>query len=281
MSKSFTLCVVFSLLLINKTFAQGCCLSGNSDGFPILAMNTDFKAAHEAPEPLNYTPAKGSMVSFETVDGTNGNAFYVPSDQPTNNVLLIFHEWWGLNDYIKREAERWQEMLGNIDVYAVDLYDGKVATDQPTASKLSSGLDKKRAMNIVNGAIAVSGKDKRVATLGWCMGGTWSLNAALAAGSRSAATVMYYGFPETDQKKINALNSDVLYMWASRDKFITRDVVEKFQNQVQETGHYMTLHTFEADHAFANPSNPKHDKTATAQAEKLTLAFLREKLQLE
>jgi carboxymethylenebutenolidase len=247
----------------------------------MLALNTDFMAAHEAPEPFNYTPAKGSMINFKTLDGTDGHAFYVPSDQPATNVLLVFHEWWGLNDYIKREAERWQGMLGNIDVYAVDLYDGKLAIDQATASKLSSSLDKKRAENIVKGALAKSGKDKRVATLGWCMGGTWALNAAILAGERSAATVMYYGFPETDQKKINQLKNDVLYMWASQDKFITRDVVERFQNQVQEAGRYMTMHTFTADHAFANPSNPKHDRIASAQAEKLAVAFLKEKLQLE
>ena len=83
---------------------------------------------------------------------------------------------------IKREAERWQGLLGNVDVYAVDLYDGQVATDQARASKLSSSLNKKRAENIIKGVLAASGKDKRVATLGWCMGGTWSLNAALLAG---------------------------------------------------------------------------------------------------
>jgi carboxymethylenebutenolidase len=166
-------------------------------------------------------------------------------------------------------------------VYAVDLYDGQVASDQATASKLSSSLDKKRAENIVKGALAKSGKDNRVATLGWCMGGTWALNASIAAGNRSAATVMYYGFPETDQKKINQLKSDVLYIWGSQDKHITKEVVEHFQNQVQEAGRYMTLHSFSADHAFANPSNPKHNKTASAQAEQLAVAFLKEKLQLE
>lgn len=247
----------------------------------MLAMNKDFVAAHESPDPFNYTPAKGSMISFATLDGKDGQAFYVPSDQTATNVLLIFHEWWGLNDYIKREAERWQDMLGNVDVYAVDLYDGMVAGDQPTASKLSSSLDKKRAENIVKGALAKAGKDRRVATLGWCMGGSWAFNAAVLAGGRSAATVMYYGFPETEQKKINQLKSDVLYMWASQDKFITKDIIERFQNQVQEAGRQITLHTFNADHAFANPSNPKHDKIASAEAEKLAVTFLKEKLQLE
>lgn len=277
MSRLLTLfaCVLFS----SVSRAQNCCV--NSSNFPMLAMNTDFIAAHASPEPFNYTPAKGSMVSFATLDGKDGQAFYVPSDQATTNVLLIFHEWWGLNDYIKQEAERWQSMLGNVDVYAVDLYDGKVANDQATASKLSSSLDKKRAENIVKGTLAKAGKDRRVATLGWCMGGSWAFNAAVLAGGRSAATVMYYGFPETDQRKINQLKSDILYIWASQDKFITREVIDRFQEQVQEAGRDITLHTFNADHAFANPSNPKHDQIASAQAEKLAVAFLKEKLQLE
>jgi carboxymethylenebutenolidase len=279
MYRSFALCALLLLLFAGRINAQSCC--ANSGDFPLLAMNDDFIAAHLAPLPLNYSPGHGSIVNFETLDGKDGRAFYLPSDQHATSVLLIFHEWWGLNDYIKREAERWQGLLGNVDVYAVDLYDGQVATDQATASKLSSSLNKKRAENIIKGVLAASGKDKRVATLGWCMGGTWSLNAALLAGDRSAATVMYYGFPEKDQKKISNLKSDILYIWGSQDKFITRDVVEHFQNQVQEAGRYMTLHTFNADHAFANPSNPKHDKAASAQAEELALKFLKEKLQLE
>jgi hypothetical protein len=41
------------------------------------------------------------------------------------------------------------------------------------------------------------------------------------------------------------------------------------------------MQTFDAVHAFANPSNPKHDMLATKQAEQIAKKFLTEKLQLQ
>lgn len=272
------------LMLIGVLYAQAqsCCSRGNSSDFKMLALNEDFKASHLPPLPLDYTPAANSaMISFETKDGKKGNAFYVPSDEPTNKVLIIFHEWWGLNDYIKREAERWQKMLGNIDVYAVDLYDGQVAADAATAGKLANSLDQKRGENIINGLLSKIGNDKMIATLGWCMGGTWSFTGTLLAGKRAAACVMYYGFPEKNDKKIKTLNCDVLYMRAMKDNYITKDVVNVFAQKVQATGHTFELHEYDAVHAFANPSNPKYDALAAKQAEAITLQFLKTKMQLD
>lgn len=280
MKNLFFLCC--ALLGFNYAQGQSCCNTSVYNGdFAMLAMNTDFQASHEAPLPLNYAPAKGSIITFKTDDANkDGIAFYVPSDNTTTNVVFMFHEWWGLNDYIKREAERWQEMLGNVDVYAIDLYDGAVATTPEQAGKLSSGLDKKRAENIIKGAMARAGMDVRVASIGWCMGGSWAFTASLLAGNQDAGTVMYYGFPETDEKKIATLQNDVLYIWASRDAHITKPVVDKFGEEIKKTGHKFEMHTFDAVHAFANPSNPNHDALATQQAEQLSVKFLKAKLQL-
>src|SRR5438105_3414864 len=127
MKKLLTFCILF---IVSQTTgqAQSCCMKRGSE-WQTLAMSKAFRDSHEPPAPFHYDAPKGSMVSFNCLDGKTGQAFYVPSDQPTNKVLIIFHEWWGLNDYIKREAVRWQGLLGNIDVYAVDLFDGEVTDD--------------------------------------------------------------------------------------------------------------------------------------------------------
>ncbi|MBS1771777.1 MAG: dienelactone hydrolase family protein [Bacteroidetes bacterium] len=264
----------------SNIFAQSCCVK--KEGFQMLALNADFKAAHLSPEPLDYKPKTGAMIKFHTLDaGKDGQAFYVPSDEPTNKVLIICHEWWGLNDYMKREAERWQQKLGNVDVYAVDLFDGQVAATPDVAGKLANGLDNKRAETILKGLISKIGMNNTIATLGWCMGGSWSFQATLLANEQAAGCVMYYGFPEKESKKIKQLRADVLYIWASQDKFITKDVVDEFASAVKATGHKFGFHSFDAVHAFANPSNPKHDKLLAAEAEDLSIKFLKEKLQLD
>jgi len=269
------LCMVIPFLRGN---AQSCC--EKQMDMQLLALNVDFKALHAAPEPFEYTPKAGSeMIRFPTPDGKQGGAFYVPSPKPANKVLIIFHEWWGLNDYIKQEAERWQEKLGgNIDVYAIDLYDGKVGTTPDEAGKLMHALTQQRGDAIIKGLLQKIGSNKKIATLGWCMGGSWSFTGAVAAGRQCVGCVMYYGFPEQDTKRIRPLQADVLYVRGDKDKSIPENAVLGFQQLVQATGQSFSLHRFDAPHAFANPSNPAYDKKLVATAEALTLAFLKKKL---
>jgi carboxymethylenebutenolidase len=281
MKKTTTmLLAALCLLLHHNTQAQSCCqkpAKGNT--MQALALNKSFKAAHEAPLPLEYTPEKGTAISYTVAGGADGNAFYVPADEPSGKALIVVHEWWGLNDYIKREAERWQKLLGGkVDVYAIDLYDGKVASTPDEAGKLMGGMDPKRADAIVAGLVQKIGSGKKIATLGWCMGGSWSFTAAVAAGSQAAGCVMYYGFPEKDPARIRNIKCDVLYIRGSKDNYIKLSDVEQFETAVKNRGRNITMYSFDAVHAFANPSNPKYDAKAAGEAQGYTLKFLKEKL---
>lgn len=270
----FFIATFLSLAVIMQVKAQICCQKNGN--IQVLALNTDFKAAHDAPEPFVYTPESTSkMISFATPDGKQGSAFYIPSSAASNKVLIVFHEWWGLNDYIKREAERLHNSIGDVAVYAIDLYDGVVASDPNTAGKLMSELKAERANAIIKGLLNQIGADKKVATIGWCMGGSWSFSGTIAAGKQSVGCVMYYGFPETDKKVIGKLNTDVLYIRGTEDKFIDAKSVIDFGKQVKAAGHHFTQKDFKADHAFANPSNPHFDATSADGAMKLSLAFLK------
>ncbi|MCW3122030.1 MAG: dienelactone hydrolase family protein [Flavipsychrobacter sp.] len=261
-----------------NTNAQSCCKKPTGKGMQALALNKSFKAAHEAPLPINYSPEKGSMIQFPVAGGKEGNAFFVPATGQTDNVLFVFHEWWGLNDYIKKEAEHLQTMLGgNVDVYAIDLYDGNTAVTPDEASKLMSGLDPVRAEAIINGAIQKIGK-KNIATIGWCMGGSWSFTGAVLAGPKALGCVMYYGFPEKNAAKIKPLRCDVLYVRANQDGFIKAADVTEFGTKVKVTGHGFDLRNYDAVHAFANPSNPKYDAKAAGDAEVVAIKFLKTKL---
>jgi len=267
-----------ALLLTTFINAQSCCQK--PDGMALFATNAKFIASHENPIPFNFQPDKGKMITFKAGD-KEGNAYAVLSGKKTDKVVLMFHEWWGLNDYIKKEAESLQKELGDgVDVYAVDLYDGQVATEREKASALMSGLKPERASAIINGLLANIGKDKKVATIGWCMGGSWSLQATLLA-FRQAACVMYYGFPEKDPEKLKGLKTDILFLQAMQDGFITPSVVTQFSEDIKKLGKSITIKQYNADHAFANPSNPKFNKEFAADAHKLALAFLKKGLGVE
>jgi len=280
--KKLILCFFVIISGLNAAHAQSCCAKKSScDGMVALASNKNFQEAHLVPEPFDYKEDKGKMISFNTADGKSGNAFAVLSGKPTTKVLFVFHEWWGLNDYVKREAEKLQKDLGNVNVYAIDLYDGKVATTQDSAGKYMQGMNPERASSIIKGLISTLDKKATIATIGWCMGGSWSFQAALIAGSQAKACVMYYGFPETDVEKIKTLKTDILYFQGLQDAFISKETVNKFEADLKGAGKKIFIKKYEATHAFANPSNPKFNKEASADAYKASLTYLKKGLALK
>jgi carboxymethylenebutenolidase len=272
--------IVLALALIsNMAWAQtkSCCQMTITEQNNTLAMNDNFAQTHLVPAPYENPRHKGEMITFNT-EGEKANAYIVKGVKSSRKVLIIFHEWWGLNDYIKQEADEYAKDLENVDVYAIDLYDGKVATDVPTAQKFMSGLKQERASAIIKGLIAKIGPEKSIATLGWCLGGAWSLQAALLAEKQSVACVMYYGMPEADLDRLKKINCEVLGIFALEDKFINPETVTAFQANMEKVGKKLTVYNYKADHAFANPSNPKYNKDFTFEAKKQSLNFLKLRL---
>lgn len=271
-----------AIFLSSVAYAQpkSCCSkpAESAEAFAMLGKDLQFQSAHEAPLPFSFESENGKAIQFNTSDGTIANAFEVKASKPTKNYVFMIHEWWGLNDYIRQEAENLQKELGNVTVIALDMYDGKVATNPADAGKFMGEVKSERAMAIINGALAYAGKDARIFTIGWCFGGGWSLQASLLAAKQSAGCVMYYGQPETDQAKLKNLKSDVLFVVASQDQWINKDVVSAFEQNMKSVGKKLTVKSYDADHAFANPSNPKFNKEFAADAHAQTVDFLRTRM---
>jgi len=272
--------IVLLFLLPSLVFAQGttCCSKSSSQEFNRLAMSSGFAEKHESPLPPGSLLLEGEMIRFLCPDSTSANAFEIRATSFTTNWLIIVHEWWGLNDYIKLEAEKLQTALGKVNVLAIDLYDGKVAETASVAQQLLGSLSEERARNIIQGAIYYTGVNSRIMTLGWCMGGGWALQTSLLTGNKSTACVMYYGMPETDVSKLKTLSADVLAIFASKDEWINENVRKKFEADMKQAGKPLVTRTYEADHAFANPSNPRYDEKSAGEAGKLAVDFLRKRL---
>lgn len=237
------------------------------------AADPAFAAMHETPRPVP-TPVGGEMISFTTPDGQTAKAYFVASPKRTNRYLIVVHEWWGLNDNVKREAETWREKLGEVNVIAVDLYDGTVATTREAAGAAMQGLNAERAANILKGAIAYAGPDAVFATIGWCMGGGWSHQASLLAGARAKACAIYYGSPELDVERLKQEQfAPVIFIWPTKDQWINEKLVKGFEGAMTQAGKSLVVKSYEADHAFANPSSQSYLEAASQQANAAVLAF--------
>jgi carboxymethylenebutenolidase len=279
---SIILFLVFVFATMGKSQDMTCCAmaSGGPNAtasFASLGADESFARSHLSPRPYVHYSTTGKMVKFPTNDGKEANAYLVKSQKPSNKYLFVFHEWWGLNGHIQKETDKYAETFPDVNIIAIDLYDGKIASKSDEAAQYMQSLKEERARAIVSGAITYAGKDARIATVGWCMGGGWSLQAALMAGKQSIATVIYYGMPEKDVEKLQMLNSDVLGIFAGKEKWINKDIVAEFESNMQKAGKKLTVEMYDAEHAFANPSNPIYDKAAADDAHNKTVAFLRSK----
>lgn len=252
------------------------CYNGDvRERFRQEASTPAFASMHEAPRYYKLENPTGTKVSFKAADGSEAMGYEIRSKAKTNKWVFVIQEWWGLNDYIKREAETLSKELDNVNVIALDLYDGKVAATPDSAMKLMQAAKTDRIENIIKGALTRAGADAKIYTIGWCFGGMWSLQTTLLAGKQAAGCVMYYGRPENNLEKLKTLNCDVIGFFGNQDRSPSPEMVNKFEADMQAAGKKLTAYKYEANHGFANPSNPSFNKAATEDAHVKAIAFLK------
>lgn len=270
------------LLATTFAFSQSkivCCSNPSStQQFAMLASYKNFRITHLKPLPLHFQSAVGKSITYKTTDGKTASAWELKAKKPTSNVLLVVHEWWGLNDWVKKESEKIYNDLGDVTVIDMDLYDGKVATNPQDAGKYMQSVTDERAKAIINGAVAYVGPKAHITTIGWCFGGGWSLQTTILSGKQAAGCVMYYGMPEQNLAALKALNCDVLGNFANKDQWINKKVVAKFEADMKTAGKKLILNQYDADHGFANPSNPAYNSAATKNAYSKSIAFLKARM---
>ena len=183
-------------------------------------------------------------------------------------AIVVIHEWWGLNDNIKHWADRLA--ADGYAAVAVDLYGGVVATTPDDAMKAMKAVDPKRATAAMLAAHRFLTDDQRIqakrrGSVGWCFGGGKSLQLALAAPDLDAA-VMYYGQPLTDPSELAPLHAALLGIFGTRDQSIPQDKVDAFDAALKTAGKQHMILKYDAEHAFANPSNPNYDEKSAGDA---------------
>ena len=272
-------------LTTSLSYSQSCCqlaFASNEGNMSEFTTDKNFVASHQLPlEYKHNSLVGGEMITFKTTDVTDGNAYFVKSKIKSNKWLFVYQEWWGLNDHIKKQADiLYNEMGGNVNVLAIDMYDGKVATTREDAAKYMQGADEKRLENIVNGALGYAGKKAKIASIGWCFGGGWSLKSAILSKKQAVGSVMYYGMPVQDVEKLKTLNCEVLGLFAT-EEWISKKIIEEFAVNMKTANKLLNYKIFEAEHAFANPSNPKFDEKAATEANAMAISFLKEKFKLK
>ncbi|HVI44327.1 MAG TPA: dienelactone hydrolase family protein [Chitinophaga sp.] len=279
MKKLLIILALFCLAVRTSAQTHACCNTDAITEFANLTNREDFRMVHKDPLPYTYTGAAGTDISFPAPDGTPAHGFLFKAKKPTNKFLLVYQEWYGLNDYIKKESEKlYDDLSGTVNVLAVDLYDKYVATNREDAAKKVRAVSHDRLDAIMQAALDYAGKSARIATIGWCFGGGMALQSGLKNGSQNVGVVMYYGAPERNVDRLKTLNAPVLAVFADKDDGLDSSLVQAFEKNMQAAGKKLTIKHYNAGHGFANPSNPIYDSEATKDAYKHAIAFLRKQL---
>jgi len=260
---------------LEKAEVIECLNMETQQAYKLEAATPAFAAMHVSPMVVNPENLLGKMMSFEAADGKQANAYFIAAKKKSNKYLIVIQEWWGLNENIKMESDKYYTDLGDVNVIAVDMYDGKVATTPDSAMKLMRGANMGRMTAIMQGAIKYAGSKASIYSVGWCFGGMWSLQTAILAGPQAKGSVMYYGRPETNMDKLKSIQCDIIGFFGNLDQSPSPTMVNDFEKNMKEAGKNLSVNRYQAGHGFANPSNPSYNAAAKEDSYAKAIAFLK------
>lgn len=202
--------------------------------------------------------ANPQTVTFKSGDQEVQALLYLPSGDQPHPAIVVIHEWWGLVDWVKDQASNYADQ-GYVAL-AVDLYRGKTASDSDTAHQLMRGLPQDRGVRDLVSAVSYLKQRKdvdpgRIGAVGWCMGGGFALQLAIAEPSLRAVAINY-GSLATDRDALSHVHAAVLGNFGGQDKGITPADVTAFSATLKTLGNSPDVKEYpDAGHAFENPNN--------------------------
>jgi carboxymethylenebutenolidase len=225
---------------------------------------------------------KTDPVQFPVGKDTVGGLLLEPSASGRYPAVIVVHAWWGLNDWIKQQAQTLAEQ--GFVVLAVDLYGGHVATDAPGALDLRMGLKDDVAIRDLQGAFdyLMTRNDvnrDHIGAMGWDMGAGYALRLAVSQ-PRLGACVVNYGALPTDPNDIQSIFAPVLGNFAALDRGVLPSDVQSFEKTMKNLSRRVDIKIYDdTKHGFENPDDTSnYQPEAAADAWDRSLAFLKKNL---
>jgi len=222
--------------------------------------------------------ATSKNVSYKSGDDSVQAVLYAPDGKGPFPGIVVIHEWWGLNDWVKEQAAKLADQ-GYVTL-AIDLYRGKVATTPEEAHEIMRGVPEDRAKRDLHAAVEFlkaqsNVKPDRIASIGWCMGGGYSLDVALQEPTLTA-DVINYGHLASDPESLKSIHAAILGIFGGQDRGILVEDVKKFEQALKQQGKKVEIMIYpNAGHGFENPNNKDgYRADDAADAWKRTVSFL-------
>ncbi len=176
--------------------------------------------------------------------------------------VLVFPEWWGLNDYAKMRADQ-LAALGYVAL-AVDIYgDAKNTTDPKVAGQWAGNFRSHPELMRTNSQAAYRMLAEQplvdvhnLAAVGYCFGGTVVLSLAYSGADLKGAVTFHGGLIVPDAGDLKRLKAKLLILHGAIDPTMKPETIQAFRAAL-ESAHkdYQMVYYSGAVHAFTNPNS--------------------------
>ncbi len=260
--------------------------------FAIIVLSIACKQKTESKDEADITEElpvkiKGTEVTYAS-DSTNlkGYIAYDENKKDKRPGILIVHEWWGHNDYVRQRADKLAEL--GYTAIAIDMYgNGKQANHPDDAGKFAMSVmtnlpeAKARfnaAINLLKNQESVD--REKIAAIGYCFGGSVALTMANTGADLDAVAAFHSGVALPVMPN-NNLKARVLICNGADDPFISPESITAFKSAMDSTGikyEYVSYpgvkHSFTSKEADANGEKFKLPLAYDAEADQKSWASL-------
>lgn len=215
----------------------------------------------------------GDMIKFDRPDGKDCPAYLAkPEAGDQAPGLVVIQEWWGLNEQIKRMADRFA--AAGYRALVPDLYRGKLTQEENEASHFMGELDFMDASEQdIHGAVSYLKKSgTKVGITGFCMGGALTILGALKVEAMDAG-VCFYGIPPAEAADPSKIRRPMMFHFANTDDWCTPDAVGALEAKLKSGNVEHELFRYDAKHGFMRDGSEVHHEANAKVAWERTIAF--------
>jgi len=234
---------IFRLLMV-FTFLQGTLYAQEDLSAVVQSKANSFTVGNKA-------AVSGSFINVKDPGGVEFRSFVAGPEDSKVGVLLI-HDYFGITSATKEVVEQ----LGALGyrAIAVDLYKGKSATTNDSASFLLGSKDSAETVHILQAGINYLKKPgRKLVAIGYSAGGIDAMNATLLEPELFGATIIVYGggYDKIEHGRLEKLNNPVLAITGSLDEWAFRAGINFLSDEKDKSFEFFVYPR--ADHGYAQP----------------------------